>query len=81
MVGLYARSLLAKGFDDDEANVMACIEMGLQVYNTKVHLPSSSTTEFAHLDCQYQRGGIEVPAIQCFIATSPMKHDREDVFR
>lgn len=50
-------------------------------YNTKLHLPSSKADSFAHLDCDWKRGGITSPAPQCLVACSSSHVDSTEVFR
>jgi hypothetical protein len=50
-------------------------------YNTKLHLPSSKADSFAHLDCDWKRGGITSPAPQCLVACSPSHVGSTEVFR
>ena len=49
-------------------------------YNTKLKLPSSTATSFAHLDCDWKRGGISTPAPQCMVACSPSHVDGTEVY-
>jgi hypothetical protein len=82
MVGLYAFSLLELGMESTTEAVAACIELRAQVYNSKLHFPSDKKeTEFDHLDCNWKRPRIDIPAPQCFVATSPSVHDGTEVFR
>ena len=50
-------------------------------YNTKLRLPSSKADSFAHLDCDWKRGGITTPAPQCLVACSPSHVDGTEIFR
>lgn len=50
-------------------------------YNTKLRLPNSKADSFAHLDCDWKRGGITTPAPQCLVACSPSHVDGTEVYR
>ena len=36
---------------DDREAVRACVELSMQSYNTKFHLPAGELRQFAHLEC------------------------------
>lgn len=72
-VGLYARLMIEHDLVDldERVTVRACLSLQLQLYNSKLHFPKDTTKCFSHLDCDWKRGGIETPAPQCFVSTSP----------
>jgi hypothetical protein len=76
-VGLYARLILqqgppAFGITSHADAIRCCVELRLQIYNTKIRLPSTKTQSFSHLDCDWKRKGCQTtPAPQCLTATSP----------
>ena len=50
----------------------ACVELTLQLYNSKIALPNSAVREFAHTDGDWLAEGFgEIPAPQCVAFTSP----------
>ena len=80
IVAVYARLLLrAKrdqewqvlGITDAVQAVRCCLELRFQVYDSKIRLPKLSTHRFSHVDCDWKRGGLNVPAPQCVVACSP----------
>ena len=94
-VGLYARLVLKHDLVGDDgylrsrpavpaphgpvSAVRACLELRLQLYNSKLHLPlpKQKTMRFAHTDCDPMRGGVcDTPAPQCVVFTSP-SHARD----
>ena len=90
-VGLYARQLLQlyerhgswpPGVSSEKEAIRCCLELRLQLYNTKIALPiCGQHKRFSHLDCDWLRGGCSVtPAPQCFVATSPQVVDGKQVF-
>ena len=89
-VGLYARLLLRErargrigemGAAAIHDPVRCCVELRLQLYNTKLHLPSSRPTCLAHLDCEWKRGGLATPAPQANVVCSDSHVDGTEVFR
>ena len=71
-VGVYARCLLAKGWPDTAENVQACVELTMQVYNSKLHLPSTRSHSFHHVDGDWRAiESMTIPAPQCVFASSP----------
>lgn len=81
IVGLYARKLLAAGRGDDTLAVRSVIELSMQQYNSKLHLPGGKATMFAHTDGDWRRPGFtEIPAVQCAIFTSPSQCGDRAVF-
>ena len=92
-VGLYARLLLKAlqergsfppGLSNEAEAIRCCLELRLQLYNTKIALPKSRDeprSSFSHLDCDYPRGGcLETPAPQAFVACSPQMVDSTRVW-
>ena len=86
-VGLYARLLLGcerypPGIADEAQAVRCCLELRLQLYNTKIALPKDGGLKFfSHLDCDWRRGGCTAtPAPQCLVATSPQHVGSTRVF-
>jgi len=89
-VGLYARLLLRcmrsgrypPGVTSEAEAIRCCLELRLQLYNTKIALPQAGKPRtFSHLDCDWQRGGCTTtPAPQCFVATSPQQVGSKRVF-
>ena len=95
-VGLYARLLIKcreqhrtfpPGVASEAEAVRACVELRLQLYNTKLALPrvsdgtGSNDAAFSHLDCDWKRAGcLETPAPQAFVATSPQQVEGKTVF-
>ena len=66
------RGIHVFGVSTSDEAVRCCVELRLQIYNTKLHLPSSRSRRFGHLDCDWKRGGCcTTPAPQCIVATSP----------
>ena len=52
--------------------IRCCLELRVQLYNTKIRLPSAESRSFSHLDCDWRRKGCCItPAPQCIVATSP----------
>ena len=50
----------------------ACVELTLQVYNSKLALPNPAVREFAHTDGDWLAEGFgKIPAPQCVAFTSP----------
>ena len=47
-VALIATELLHKNYPDNLDHVRACVELRLQSYNTKLHLPSLDMQQFTH---------------------------------
>ena len=80
-VGLYARSLLRLGKADTVDNIRACIELTVQVYNSKLHLPESTTNSIEHLDVDWRRPNCDIPAPQFIVATSPSKVDHTPIYK
>ena len=77
-VGLFARLLLQlehwpPGIHNEGEAIRACVELRLQLYNTKIALPRiGRAASFSHLDCDWKRGGCnQTPAPQALVATSP----------
>jgi len=89
-VGFYARLLLQHhqrhkqylpGIKNEKEAIRCCIELRLQLYNTKLALPKAATKSFSHLDCEWTRAGAAVtPAPQCLLVTSPQEVDGQEVF-
>ena len=50
----------------------ACVELTLQVYNSKLALPNTAVRQFAHTDGDWLAEGFgKIPAPQCAALTSP----------
>ena len=50
----------------------ACVELTLQVYNSKLALPNPAVRQFAHTDGDWLAEGFgQIPAPQCAALTSP----------
>ena len=91
-VGLVGRLLLRQrersgafppGVNNEREAVRCCVELALQLYNTKLALPSSGEKEasFSHLDCDWKRPGcLATPAPQAFVTTSPQVVNGRRVF-
>lgn len=46
--------------------VRGCLELRMQLYNTKIHLPQGKGSCFSHVDCEWlRRGVLDTPAPQC----------------
>ena len=89
-VGLYARLLLRERARGRLASmgeaaardpVRCCVELRLQIYNTKLQVPKGEEKSFAHLDCDWKRGGVFTPAPQCLVACSDSHCDGKEIFR
>ena len=60
------------GWPDEVNSVRACVELTLQVYNSKLALPNRSVRQFAHTDGDWLAKGFgHIPAPQCAALTSP----------
>ena len=87
-VGLYARLLLrahgrpivSEWHRHREGGGPLLPRAEIAVVQLKLALPASKTRGFSHLDCDWQRGGCETPAPQCFVACSPQVVDGQKVF-
>ena len=79
-VGLYARSLLKIGAKDDTESSLACLELSVQVYNSKLRLPGDSVKQFSHLDLDWRRGNFHIPAPQLLVATSPSRYAGQRIY-
>mmetsp|Transcript_15960 Transcript_15960/g.38114 ORF Transcript_15960/g.38114 Transcript_15960/m.38114 type:complete len:254 (+) Transcript_15960:158-919(+) len=64
-VGFMARQLLRAGWADDINPVRACVELTLQVYNSRLALPNPAVRQFAHTDSEFMAEGFgSIPAPQ-----------------
>ena len=81
MVGIYAFELVRSGAADDAESVRACIELRSQAYNSKLHFPGDLEHSFNHLDCDYTKGNVGVPAPQSLVALSPNKVGDDVIYR
>ena len=81
MVGVYALELLNRGVESSPATIMSCLELRLQVYNSKLHFPSSKTNAFNHLDGDVSMANMNCPAPQSLVAMSPNFVDAEEIWR
>ena len=81
IVGLYARKPLAAGREDDKMAVRSVLELSLQEYNSKLHLPGRPRTRFAHTDAHWSAEDCDkVPAVQCAVLTSASRYEGKPVF-
>jgi len=81
-VGFMARQLLRAGWADDINTVRACVELTLQVYNSKLALPNPAVRQFAHTDGEFMAEGFgSIPAPQCAALTSPSQFNGQRLYR
>ena len=73
------------GFKRNQAcinTVRACVELTLQVYNSKLALPKAAVRQFAHTDGEFMAEGFgRIPAPQCAALTSPSQCNGQRLYR
>ena len=76
------RARVCAGWADDINTVRACVELTLQVYNSKLALPNAAVRQFAHTDGEFMAEGFgRIPAPQCAALTSPSQCNGQRLYR
>ena len=76
------RARACAGWPDNITTLQACVELSLQVYNSKIALPNKLARQFAHTDGDHVAEGFgAIPAPQCAAMTSPSRANDTKIFR
>ena len=77
-----ARSCARAGGPDNITTLQSCLELSLQLYNSKIALPNERVRNFAHTDGDHLAKGFgATPAPQCVAMISPSESNGTDIFR
>ena len=76
------RARACAGWPDNITTLQACVELSLQVYNSKIALPNPGVRQFTHTDGDHVAEGFgAIPAPQCAAMTSPSRFNDTNIFR
>ena len=76
------RARACAGWPDNITTLQACLELSLQLYNSKIALPNPDVRNFAHTDGDHLAEGFgAIPAPQCAAMISPSQFNGTDIYR